>query len=135
MPSPDLGIGDSDPDGLNPLRAYLPLSYYQLLRGHLNQISSHLNGIDNLYRDRFVLQSITDKEFSSALKLALNNLNQIISFSRSICKNFVIDDENSLHMQLEKIIARKENMEKIIARQLKKTDKLLKKAKTNLKDV
>lgn len=134
LPSPDLGIGDSDPDGHSPLRAFLPLSYYQLLRGHLNQISSHLHTMDNLYRDRFVLQSLSDKDFSSSLKLSLNNLNQIINFSRSICKNFVIDDENSLYLQLEKIIAKKENMEKVIARQLKKTDKLLQKAKTNLKD-
>ncbi|XP_074598603.1 uncharacterized protein LOC141853230 [Brevipalpus obovatus] len=134
LSSPDLGIGDSDPDGKNPLRAYISLGYYQLLRGNLNQLFSHLNCLDNLYRERFVLQSITENEYASGLKLSLSNFHQIVNSCQCIWKNFVIENEKSLFVQLEKMRAKKENMENYITRQLKRTDRLLKKAKINLKD-
>ncbi|XP_053207830.1 uncharacterized protein LOC128391897 [Panonychus citri] len=131
--SPDLGIGDSDQDLNSDLKAYIPLGYYQLLRCNLHQLSSHLNYLDNLYRDCFLLQSISLSEYSSEMKPSLTHLNQTINSSRNICKNFTIEDENSIALRLEKIKAKKESMEKAITRQLRKTDKLLRKAKANLR--
>ncbi|XP_015784464.1 uncharacterized protein LOC107362005 isoform X1 [Tetranychus urticae] len=134
LSSPDLGIGDSDQDMNSTLRAYISLGHYQLLRGNLNQLSSYLNCLDNLYRDCFLLQSINLSEYMAAMKPNLANLNQIFNSSRNICKNFTIEDENSISLQLEKVKAKKESMEKAITRQLRKTDKLLRKAKLNLKE-
>ena len=132
--SSDLGIGDSDPDFNSSLHAYIKLSYYRILRKNLNSISSNLNSLDNLTNDRFVLHLINDKEFLSKFKPFLATLHQTMSSSKTIFRQFSVEDEGSILAQLHKMKAKKVSLEKAITRQLRKTDKLLQKAESNLKE-
>ena len=131
--SPDLGIGDCDHDLNRSLRAYIKLGHYQLLRTNLNQISSYLSSLEKLNKDRFIFQLINDTEYINQIKPFLNNLKQMMNASKSICKQFSIEDEGPVLNQFEDIKRLKENIEKAITQQLNKTDKLLKKAKLNIK--
>lgn len=132
--SPDLGLGDSDGDLVNlGLRAYLTLGNYQLLRGQINESISVLNSIETLNND-FSLRLITSNDLVIEVKPFIVNLNQLLKSSKNLCRAFSLEDSSALLTQLEKMTVKKENMEKAISRQLKKTDKLLKKATVNLKD-
>uniref|UniRef100_T1KH84 Centrosomin N-terminal motif 1 domain-containing protein n=1 Tax=Tetranychus urticae TaxID=32264 RepID=T1KH84_TETUR len=115
------------------VRVYLTFKYYQLLRGHLGQLSVRLNELDSLNKDHFVLEIIDSQEYSTAVEPCLTNMRKTINSCRIICHHFTIVDENSVLAQYERIKAKKENIEKAISQQMKKADKLLKKAKINLR--
>lgn len=123
--SPDLGLGDSDQDLR--LRASLPLANYQLLRGQLTEAICVVNSIESLNHDfNYDITDLIDEQ-----RPFLNNLQTLLRSSKTICRQFTVDDNNNqLIEQLAKMKIKKESMEKAISRQLKKTDKLLKKAET-----
>jgi len=133
LSSPDLGIGDSDHDLNSSLRAYLTLYKYQLLRHQINEATTLLSGMESVNRD-YAIRLISADIYEDAISQSLLSLINIVRSSKKLCSQFTIEDSNSLYSQLESMRSRKENMERAITRQLKKTDKLLKKAKVNLKE-
>lgn len=133
LSSPDLGIGDSDHDLNSSLRAYLTLYKYQLLRHQVNEAMVLVTGLEGFVRE-FSVKLISTGDYHSAISGSMSSLSNILRCTKKLCGQFTIEDSNTLFNQLESMRARKENMEKAITRQLKKTDQLLKKAKVNLKD-
>lgn len=135
MPDNDFTTDDepNDEKESDSVRVYLTFKYYQLLRGHLGQLSVRLNELDSLNKDHFVLEIIDSQEYSTAVEPCLTNMRKTINSCRIICHHFTIVDENSVLAQYERIKAKKENIEKAISQQMKKADKLLKKAKINLR--
>ena len=105
------------------IRAYTSISLYHLLKGNLNRMNELLLEFDSLIRTSFERQL----ETNYFVRPFLEDMNNAILSSKNICSKFTVEDDDFLLIQLNKMKTRKDNIEKAISRQLKKTDKLLRK--------
>jgi len=81
------------------------------------------------------LKYIALDTFSEAARSHLLSLENILIASKTLCRSFSVEDVTAVHEQLDKLRYKKENIEKAMSRNVKKADKLLKKASVNLEQI
>lgn len=126
-------ITKDGPKNTASVRVSLSYNHHYLLRNNLDRLSSLLLDLNKLNKAYIVLHNINQEEFSAQFSHYLKDMRHVVNSSQVISHHFTVVDENSVLVQFEKLKAKKANIERVITTQMKKTDKILRKAKLNLR--
>lgn len=122
-----------EPKNTASVRVSLSYNHHYLLRNNLDRLSSLLLDLNKLNKAYIVLQNINQEEFTDKFCRYLKDMRHVVNSSQVISHHFTVIDENSVLVQFEKLKAKKASIERAITTQMKKTDKILRKAKLNLR--